>query len=67
MSGVPIRVTTADGDMNGDALVNGEDVQIFVDAMLGAPSQENLCRGDFDSDKNLDIDDVAGMVAALLA
>ncbi|MBK8268593.1 MAG: PQQ-dependent sugar dehydrogenase [Planctomycetes bacterium] len=56
----------ADGDMNLDTLVNGVDLELFVSAMLGTPSQAETCHGDFSANLVLDPADVNGMVNALL-
>ncbi|MBX3395661.1 MAG: PQQ-dependent sugar dehydrogenase [Phycisphaerae bacterium] len=56
----------ADGDMNGDSSVNGADVQAFVNGLLGSPSQAEICAGDFSQNAALDLNDIAGMVNALL-
>jgi len=59
--------TPADGDMNADGSVDGDDIQSFVEAITGgAPSQAEICHGDFDGTINLDIGDVSGFVSALL-
>ena len=57
----------ADGDINGDTKTDGEDIQVFVDGILGSASAEEICHGDFDGSAGLNIGDVPGMVAALLA
>ncbi len=56
----------ADGDMNGAGGTNGEDLQPFIDALLGTPTPGQICSGDFNGDSALDSGDVAGMVAAVL-
>jgi hypothetical protein len=57
----------ADGDVNDDGSVDGRDVQAFVSATIGAPTPDEICRGDFSGNGNLGVEDVAPMVAALLA
>ncbi len=57
----------ADGDINGDGPVNGIDIQLFVDGILGEPTFDEMCHGDFDEDMTLDVGDIDGMVSALLA
>jgi len=57
----------ADGDLNMDTFINGADVQVFVDALLGVPTANETCAGDFDGNTQLDSGDVTGFVAALLA
>jgi carboxypeptidase D len=55
-----------DGDINLDGLTNGLDVQTFVTAMLGTPTQNQICHGDFNDSHALDLGDVPGLVDALL-
>lgn len=57
----------ATGDMNGDTFVNGLDVGSFVDAILGTPTPEEICAGDFDESGDLGTGDIPGFAAALLA
>ena len=57
----------ADGDLNLDTFTNGADVQAFVDALLGAPTFDEMCAGDFNTNSQLDLGDASGFVAALLA
>lgn len=57
----------ATGDMNVDTLVNGDDVQTFVSALLGVPTQPQICAGDFNGNNGLDAGDVDGFVLVLLA
>lgn len=57
----------ADGDLNLDTFINGADVQAFVDAMLGVPTPDQTCAGDFSTNGQLDLGDLPGFVAALLA
>lgn len=57
----------ADGDINDDGSVNGVDVQAFVTATIGSPTADQVCSGDFSTNGSLGIEDVPGMVAALLA
>ena len=51
------------GDMDGNSLLNGADIQAFVAAILG---QYNPC-GDFNGNAQMDAGDVSGMVNALMA
>ena len=61
-AGIPL------GDFVAPAGVDGLDVQPFVDALIsGSPTQDQICRGDFNGNMALDDGDVNGMVAALLA
>jgi hypothetical protein len=57
----------ADGDLDGSGATNGVDIQSFITALLGTPTQIDICRGDFSNDGYLDSADVPGMVSALLA
>lgn len=56
----------ADGDLNVDGLVDGQDVSAFTAAVIGSPTAGDICHGDFSTDSALTVDDVPGMVAALL-
>jgi choice-of-anchor B domain-containing protein len=56
----------ADGDMNGDSVTDGRDIRLFVDALVGTPSQLSICHGDFNDDGDLHTDDIPGLVTALL-
>lgn len=57
-----------DGNMNGDAATDGLDIQGFVDGIVTNTGDPNLiCSGDFNDSGGLDIGDVSGMVAVLLA
>ncbi len=55
------------GDMNGDLVLNGADVQRFVKALLGSPVGQDVCKGDFNSNGILDTGDVPGFVGVLLS
>ncbi|MFQ5423347.1 MAG: M12 family metallo-peptidase [Phycisphaerae bacterium] len=58
----------ADGDMDGDGLVNGSDVRGFVDAVVGGPGLPGLvCHGDFNGDGAVSLPDLPAMVMVLLA
>ena len=57
----------ADGDMDGSGSANGEDLQSFVTALLGTPSESAICHGDFTGDGYLDSADIPGMVSLLVA
>ncbi|MEE8169405.1 MAG: hypothetical protein V3T70_02545 [Phycisphaerae bacterium] len=55
------------GNMNGDTGTDGEDIEIFVTALInGDMSPAVLCPGDFDGSGLIDPPDVPGMVSALL-
>ncbi|MEK6644894.1 MAG: hypothetical protein AABZ08_13405 [Planctomycetota bacterium] len=55
-------------DMNMDGFVNGNDVQPFVNAMLGGTTWQSVCSGDLEPppDGMLDMDDVNPFVTCLL-
>ena len=59
------------GDVNGDALRDGHDIQPFVDLVLeGGPAYchtpDELCPADMNEDGRVDLDDVPLFVTALL-
>src|SRR5262249_41556453 len=55
------------GDMNGDGLVDGDDVQTFVTDILFRPNDPPaICFGDFSGNGLVDAPDVPAFVAALL-
>lgn len=62
------------GDMNGDGLVNGDDVQLFQLVLAGRiaayrasyPALDPIFRGDFTGDYRVDASDIPGFLAALL-
>lgn len=61
-AGIPL------GDFIVPVGVDGLDVQSFVNALTsGSPTQDQVCRGDFNGNTMLDDGDVDGMVTALLA
>ena len=56
-----------DGDLNGDGVANGADIQEFVNAVLvGANAPNILAHGDFNHNGIIDAGDEPGFVAALL-
>lgn len=55
------------GDMNGDTLLNGDDIGVFIQALLTGGTQSQICAGDFNTSAALDSDDSGGFAAALLA
>ena len=67
---VDADTTPIDCDMNHDGLVNGLDVQLFVDFLLltSTPDWRDVCSGDVEAtpDWTIDLDDVASFVACLL-
>jgi hypothetical protein len=54
------------GDMNEDGRIDGMDIQLFIAAMLGTPTQAQICHGDFNGSLGLDAGDVPGLTHALL-
>ncbi|MEK6642650.1 MAG: hypothetical protein AABZ08_01985 [Planctomycetota bacterium] len=58
---------TGTGDANGDGVINGRDIQVFVDyVMAGWSPTAGWCASDLDSDGWVDDTEVAGMVSLLL-
>lgn len=56
------------GDLNGDGLVNGADMSLFVETLLAAaPSPCLVPRADFDENGTVTPADIAGFLTALLA
>lgn len=56
-----------DGNMNGDASVDGGDLQEFVRAVTSLSTQpDDVCHGDFSTNGVVDEADIGGMTAALL-
>lgn len=55
-----------DGDINRDGVIDGRDIQSFVGALLGTPTQVQTCHGDFNDSGALDVGDVSGLVNVLL-
>ncbi len=55
-----------DGDMNGDLFADGDDLHLFVEALLTTPDQSAVCHADFSENDSLGLEDIPGMVAALL-
>ncbi len=64
--GCGVPETPPDGDLDGDGVVDGHDLQAFVLAAAGTPSQSDLCHANFDGLPGLDAGDIPGLVAALL-
>ncbi|MEE8170715.1 MAG: hypothetical protein V3T70_09215, partial [Phycisphaerae bacterium] len=67
------------GDTNGDGLIDGDDIQDFVDAMVGpqsfddpnacafeAPDANIICRFDINADCDVNLDDLPLFVVLLL-
>ena len=58
----------ADGDMDGSGGCNGEDIQLFVDGLIGTLGWEVECHGDFAAPfGTLEVNDIDGMVSKLLS
>ncbi|MFH1417537.1 MAG: hypothetical protein ABII12_04525, partial [Planctomycetota bacterium] len=58
----------ADGDMDGVGGCNGNDIQLFVEGLIGTLAWEVECRGDFAAPfGTLEANDIDGMVSALLS
>jgi hypothetical protein len=58
----------ANGDMDADGVTNGRDLQQFFEAILaGSTSPADVCPGDFSANGVMDLDDIPGMVSALLS
>ena len=65
----PDPCPTCPGEMNGDGVVDGLDVQGFVDCILnpvGASGTWNCPCADFNCTKTADVGDVPGFLAELL-
>lgn len=55
------------GDFAAPVGIDGLDIQYFVTALLAvSPTQDQICRGDFNDSGSLDAGDVNGMVDVLL-
>jgi len=55
------------GDLNGDALVDGLDIQPFVECLISGSSTQGACNcGDINENSSIDEFDVLPFVAALL-
>lgn len=71
--GLPTITTFGDtpctrGDVNGDDLVDGHDVQFFVNVALGHDTEPaHVCAADIDGDNDVDADDATLLVACLLS
>lgn len=57
----------ADGDVDLNGVTDGADIAAFIAGIQGSPTQAEICAGDFSNDNALSVDDIPGMVAALLA
>lgn len=60
-------VTQQEGDMNGDELVDGRDIQIFVKVIIaGSVNNISQCAADMDNDGQIDEMDLEVFLEALL-
>ncbi len=60
-------VTCIDGDMSEDQVVNGNDIQMFITAVIAQSTDAyDVCAGDFSGNGMVDEADVIGMVDELL-
>ncbi|MCB9857559.1 MAG: PQQ-dependent sugar dehydrogenase [Phycisphaerales bacterium] len=57
----------ADGDLDLNGVTDGRDIGVLIAGIQGSPSQDEICAGDFSNDNALSVEDIAGMVNALLA
>lgn len=57
----------ADGDLNLDNVIDGLDIESFVNAAIGVPTQDEICRGDFDGNAALGAGDLPDFITALLS
>jgi len=57
----------ADGDLTGNGSTDGSDIGVFVDAVINGATPAQECHGNFDGVNGLDVGDIPGMVAAMLA
>lgn len=65
---VSVCAAAPSGDMDGNGIVDGDDIDDFVRAALsGSTLAADVCPGDFDGNRAVGAGDVAGMVAALLS
>jgi len=62
----PCQPADLDGDIDGDGFSDGRDVTAFVNAVLGTPTQSQVCHGDFNDNDVLDVGDITGLTNALL-
>lgn len=64
---VLICTGAADGDINLDGNTDGLDIQTFTQAaMMESTTFSDVCRADFSGDSKVSVNDIAGMVQALL-
>jgi mono/diheme cytochrome c family protein len=66
---IPYCPSPANGDVNGDMVVNGLDITAFVDLVLNntyGPASSAFCAANIQNDASLDMTDVNLFVAALM-
>ncbi len=64
----PATCDTCPGDLDGNAMLDGDDIQLFTSCLTGAETSPTVCVcADMDNDNDADIDDVDEFVAAILA
>lgn len=64
----PATCDTCPGDLDGNATLDGDDIQLFTSCLTGAEMSPAVCVcADMDNDNDADIDDVDEFVAAILA
>ncbi len=66
LQGDVVTCYPADGDMNGDILIDGFDIQLFVSAALYGATPAETCHGDYDGNGSLDVGDIPAFVDRLL-
>jgi hypothetical protein len=65
---VAYRPGPPDGDMNGDGLIDGQDLDPFIAGVLALErNSSTFFHGDFDGDCVMDSGDISGMVQALVS
>ncbi|MBX3394158.1 MAG: VCBS repeat-containing protein [Phycisphaerae bacterium] len=63
---VPGNCTSCPGDLTGDHVRDGQDIQAFVDCMIGESIAEGCGCADMVADGSLSLDDIAEFTARLL-
>jgi hypothetical protein len=54
------------GDINNDALTNGDDIERLTSLLFGSPTSQEICAGDFNDNAALDPGDIGGFVDNLV-
>ena len=61
------ETASGSGDVNGDGIVNGLDIQAFVDELLASTASSlAACAADMNTDGTVTTDDIALLVATLV-